>query len=158
MRARQAQRAGPIRPRPQRVNVPSVPSNGPLNRPRNVRAADGDAVLVVDQVVDLERVLAQVRVMRAAVADEVRRALLETRASAADMRSAAPGRSALIRLAGMMLPGNGALVSGSVTMRDRPKKGFDGFSSSLRSPLRIAAVGTVQVRVLSSRRRVHSSA
>jgi hypothetical protein len=44
-----------------------------------------------------------------------------------------------------------------VIVRTRPKNRFDGLSSSLKSPPRIAAVGTVPVFVRVSRLRIHSS-
>src|SRR6185295_19410092 len=61
------------------------------------------------------------------------------------------------RFAGMMFPGNGCPVAGSVMTLARPKKEFAGFNSSLKSPCRIARDGTVSVWVVSSRRRSCSS-
>ena len=69
----------------------SVPSNGLLNCHGNERSAQADAMLAAHQVVDLEGVLAQVRVVRVG-ADPVRGPLLESRASEEDRRSAARGR------------------------------------------------------------------
>src|SRR5205807_739142 len=65
--------------------------------------------------------------------------------------------STLFQLAALNLFGRARPVSGSVIVRARPKNGFEGFSSSLKSPRRIAAVGTVAVEVGVSRRRIHSS-
>src|SRR5919197_667072 len=50
-----------------------------------------------------------------------------------------------MRAFGMTLFGKGAPVAGSRMVRARPKNGFVGFSSSLKSPRLIAAVGTVAV-------------
>ena len=52
---------------------------------------------------------------------------------------------------GMTLFGNGWPVSGSVMMRAPEKNPLAGFSSSLKSPRRIASVGTVAVLVASSK-------
>src|SRR5215813_4140560 len=58
----------------------------------------------------------------------------------------------------MIFPGNGAPVWGSLMTVALRKYRLDGLSSSLRSPVRIAADGTVPVAVLPSRRLIHSSA
>jgi hypothetical protein len=51
----------------------------------------------------------------------------------------------------MMLPGNGWPVSGSVIGRTPLRKPLLGFSSSLKSPRRIASVGTVSVFVATAK-------
>ena len=53
----------------------------------------------------------------------------------------------LRRSAGMMLPWNGWPVSGSLMIRAPLKNPLAGSSSSLKSPVRIFAVGTVAVFV-----------
>ena len=58
----------------------------------------------------------------------------------------------------MTLLGKGWPVLGSVATRAFPKKRLVGDSSSLKSPVRIAAVGTVPVASVSYRRLTHSSA
>src|SRR5215467_5964878 len=63
----------------------------------------------------------------------------------------------LILEVGMMLPGNGAPLVGSLTVRTFEKNGLDALSNSLKSPLRMATLGTVPVLVLSYRRLIHSS-
>src|SRR6266568_2606273 len=50
---------------------------------------------------------------------------------------------ALKRLLGMRLPASGAPVDGSLIARARLKKVLVGFSSSLKSPWRMASDGTV---------------
>src|SRR5229473_2371718 len=58
----------------------------------------------------------------------------------------------------MIFPGKGLPVLGSFTGTDFLKNGFAGLSSSLKSPVRIARLGTVPVAVWPSRRLIHSSA
>ena len=55
----------------------------------------------------------------------------------------------LRRSAGITLPGKGCPVSGSRTSTWRPKNGLVALNSSLKSPRRMAAVGTVRVFVSS---------
>src|ERR1035437_1652976 len=57
---------------------------------------------------------------------------------------------------GTMFPGNGFPVVGSFTTRTFVKNGLDAFSKSLKSPLRMAAVGTVEVLVWSLRYHMNS--
>jgi len=53
-------------------------------------------------------------------------------------------------------PGRRLVDCGSVMVRTRPKKGFDAASSSLKSPRRMASLGTMAVLVFSWRKKVHS--
>ena len=57
---------------------------------------------------------------------------------------------------GMMLLGNGWPVAGLLMTRAPEKKPLFGLSSSLKSPLRIAAVGTVTLLVCTWKKLTHS--
>ena len=64
---------------------------------------------------------------------------------------------ALNRFAGITLFGNGVLFNGSRIVTTLRKNGFEAFNNSLKSPVRIAAEGTIADPVFSCRNEIHSS-